>query len=208
MGQFQDLTGQRFARLTVIKRQGTDRHGKLLWLCECDCGNKIITAGASLKKGFTKSCGCLRDEKATSHGKSYTRLYREWIGIKKRCYNINSKNYYLYGAEGKAVCDEWLNDFNAFYDWSMNNGYADDLTIERKDGTKGYSPDNCCWATPKEQANNRRTNRLITRNGKTQTMKQWAEEIGLPYYIVSSRINKLHWEVEKALTTPAKRRTE
>ena len=95
--------------------------------------------------------------------------------MKKRCYNTNNKAYRIYGAEGKKVCPEWLeeeNGFMNFYNWAMANGYRDDLTIERVDGTKGYSPDNCKWATPKEQNNNVRTNHLIEYNGKKQTIAQ------------------------------------
>ena len=101
--------------------------------------------------------------------------------MKQRCYNINYTYYKDYGGRGIAVCDEWLNDFQAFYEWSMNNGYKDNLTIDRIDNNKGYSPNNCRWVTRKTQVQNRRNNVYITYDGKTQTLSQWADELGVRY---------------------------
>lgn len=121
--------------------------------------------------------------------------------MKQRCYNQKSPEYKWYGGKGIAVCDEWLHDFKAFYNWAITNGYADDLTIDRKDNSKGYSPDNCRWATNKEQHNNQSNNVKITYNNKTQTLKQWSEELNVNYSTLRMRIER-GWSIERALGTP------
>ena len=186
-----DLTGQRFGQLVVVGYSHTDKHGKSMWLCKCDCGNSKIVSGANLRSQNTKSCGCLHkqilSETATKHGKFGYRLYWIWHGMKSRCYNPNDKRFSVYGGRGITVCDEWRNSFEAFYEWAMSNGYADNLTIDRKDTNGNYCPENCRWITNKEQQNNRRNNRLIAYNGKTQTLKQWAEELGINYQTLYTR---------------------
>lgn len=173
MPAFQDLTGQRFGRLTVLERAENGSHGRTRWMCQCDCGNTHIATAAHLKSGEVSSCKCLKKEffaaKASeiasgnhnkrTHGKTGSRLYGIWNGMKQRCSNPNRNRYDHYGGKGITVCDEWLHNFQAFYDWAMANGYADNLTIDRNDNDKGYSPDNCRWATMKEQQNNRTNNK-------------------------------------------------
>ncbi len=205
---FQDLTGLKFGKLTVIERT-TDyispSGNKIArWLCKCDCGNLSKINGASLKRG-TSSCGCLQKEmvrtRRTKHQKSGTRLYRIWKGIQTRCYNPNHHSYKHYGGEGKGVCDEWR-DFAPFYEWSMSNGYEDKLSIDRIDNSKGYAPDNCRWVSNKTQQNNTRRNHFITYNGKTQTLSQWAEEYNIPRNLLCKRLNELKWDIKRALTEP------
>ena len=158
-----DLTGKRFGRLVVIER--SDKIGSHpMWLCECDCGNRVIVDGANLRTNHTKSCGCYHSEIApknrTKHGKSYTRLHRIWACMKQRCYYPKRHNYHNYGGRGITICDEWRTDFQAFYDWAMANGYNDNLSIDRVDVNGNYRPENCRWATMKEQQNNRRNTRI------------------------------------------------
>lgn len=128
----------------------------------------------------------------------HSRLNNIYHAIKTRCYNPNFKNYKYYGGRGIKVCDEWASSFENFKNWAITHGYADNLTIDRIDNNKGYSPLNCRWITLKKQSRNKRNNHLVTYQGKTQPLIMWCEELGLSYSIVNDRINKLQWPVEKA----------
>ena len=127
--------------------------------------------------------------------------------MKERCYNKKNINYQNYGGRGVFVCDEWLFDYTAFKEWALSNGYQDNLTIDRIDFNKGYSPQNCRWATKKEQNNNTRHNTMITAFGETNTLSQWSEKTGISTDVISARIKKLHWNAEKALSTPVRKIT-
>lgn len=203
MGKFEDLTGQRFGYLTVIKKAGKNKSDKILWLCKCDCGKLKIIQGASLKNGRTKSCGCLRKKGARrTHGFKYTRLYCIWQGIKKRCLNKNTSNYYIYGGRGIKICDEWKNDFKVFHDWAFANGYDEnakrgDCTIERIDVNGNYEPSNCKWVTMKEQCRNTRSNKLITYNNETRCLMDWSYIFNINYKTLLYRFKK-GWTIEKA----------
>lgn len=204
--KFVDLTGQRFGRLTVIKR--VENNGKkVMWLCRCDCGNETTVFSGYLRNGDTKSCGCLSKDKLRErrfkHGESRkTRLYRIWIGIRKRtsgkANEKRTKKWYT--DKNIKMCEEW-SDFRNFRDWSNANGYDDSLTIDRIDGNKGYSPENCRWVDWKTQTRNKSNNINITRNGETKCLKDWCTELGLKYRSICQRIER-GWDKEKALTTP------
>ena len=204
-----NITGKRFGKLVAIKTIGKNKNGVYLWQCKCDCGNEITASVGNLNNGHTKSCGCLRADrcktKFTKHGLERTRLYDIWRDMRLRCYDERNISYNRYGGRGITICDEWKEDVKAFYDWAMANGYNDSLTIERIDNDGNYFPENCRWATVKEQANNRRSNVLVTHKGKTQTMKEWANEVGIPYKVVWARTQKLGWSVERALTDPVRK---
>lgn len=206
MSKLNDLTGQKFGRLTVVERVENAKNRNARWKCVCDCGNEVIVTGSNLCRGNTKSCGCYQKEMTvktkTTHGGHETRLYRIWADIKKRCYNENQAYYNDYGGRGISMCESWRGSFESFRDWSLENGYSDDLSIDRINFNGNYEPSNCRWATVKEQANNRRSNRFLTYNGKTQTMAQWADELGLEYKEIAARLNYLGWTVEEALSTP------
>lgn len=196
-----NLIGQRFGKLVVQKYVDTNKHGQSLWLCQCDCGKQKIVSSGNLRTGNTRSCGCLHNalliKNSTKHGETATRLYWIWHGMKARCFNTHDSRFKDYGGRGITVCDEWIS-FESFRSWALSNGYADNLTIDRVDNDGNYCPENCRWATDKQQANNRRTNRLITHNGKTQTIKQWASELGINYNTLYTRIVKYGWTAEKA----------
>ena len=204
MGKFKDMTGNKYGRLTAIKRVHKDGFNRVCWLSKCDCGNELIVTSDNLRNGHTKSCGCLKEETSrkllTTHGLSETRMYKIYKDMKTRTTNKNCPEYKNYGGRGIKICDEWLSDFRKFYYWSINNGYKDELTIDRIDVNGNYEPSNCRWTTQKVQQNNRTNNHNITYNGETHTMKQWAERLGIKYKTLERRINAYHLTIEKAFT--------
>lgn len=199
MPKVKDITNQKFGRLTAIKYLGQDEQCSAIWLCKCDCGNIIKIDGRNLRRGNTKSCGCLRKELNTTHGKSNSKLFNIWTGMKQRCYDEHCKSYKDYGGRGIVVCNDWLNDFQIFHDWAMNNDYQEGLTIDRIDNNKGYSPKNCHWATRKQQNRNTRKNKSFTINGETHCLSEWCEIYNINYKKVHCRIYRNHWTIEKAL---------
>jgi hypothetical protein len=154
-----DLTGQKFGRLTALSLVGTKSTGAkaTIWKCRCDCGKETIVSAGSLRNGATKSCGCFRAElnkrrsKGIKHGFARTRVYRIYAGIKQRCYNPKCRIYWKYGGNGIKMADEWLSNPVVFITWALAHGYNDTLSIDRIDPSKGYTPDNCRWATIIEQ---------------------------------------------------------
>lgn len=158
MGKFEDLTGQKFGHWTVLKRVESNTTNAR-WLCRCDCGNTKAIIAAELKRGHSTNCGCERNkrtsERSTTHGGSKSRLYRIWHHMKGRCNNPTDYDYPYYGGSGKKVCPEWNDNFENFYKWAQANGYQENLTIDRIDNTRGYSPDNCRWITQTEQTRNK-----------------------------------------------------
>ena len=205
MGRFIDLTNKRFSRLIVLKKYGHNKYNQITWLCKCDCGNLIIVSGNSLTRNNTRSCGCLYQDylhnprpNTQKHGKSNSRLYHIWRDMKLRCYNEKQIGYKNYGARGIKVCDEWLNKtdgFVNFYKWSINNGYKENLTLDRINNDGNYEPTNCKWSTTMEQANNTRSNRFITYKNKTKTIAEWSRELNIPHYLIRNRLN-MGWAVE------------
>lgn len=201
-----DLTGEKFGRLTVLKQCSHPEGGVYYYLCECDCEQhtQLIVEGKSLRSGNAKSCGCLRKE-ATIRRNKANRLYEEkddrlvriWRAMHHRCESEIDEHYKNYGERGIKVCEEW-HDFEPFKQWAWNNGYNDNLTIDRIDSNGNYEPCNCRWVTQKEQTNNTNRNKYLTYQGTTQTLAQWCEELGLNYYRTKARLNTLHWSVEDA----------
>lgn len=206
MGAFIDITGQRYGRLVVTNRAkdyvSPKGYVAVNWECRCDCGNTTIVRGCNLKRGATISCGCVVEEHPnhTTHGQSKTRLYNIWRGIISRCTNPSCCEGYA--DRGISVCKEWLESYETFRKWSIENGYNDSLSIDRIDVNGNYEPHNCRWADVETQQNNKRNNHYLVFNGETKTISQWAKEVGIPAQRIKDRINKCGWSVEKALTTP------
>ena len=179
-----NLTGKRFGRLTVLCRTES-KSQSTKWKCQCDCGNTCVVLAGNLVKGHTTSCGCYREEtRGLKHGYRHDRIYSVWEKLKSRCCNPKNPSYARYGGRGIEICEEWKNNPESFIKWAYENGYRSDAsygecTIERIDNNKGYSPENCIIANEKEQANNRRSNRLITHNGETKTLAQWRDFFGM-----------------------------
>lgn len=176
---FLDLRGQRFGKLTAVERIGAT------WRCECECGNTVVLKTGALRSGHTRSCGCV----LYTHRRSRTIEYLVWTRMKARCYDTNLKSFPNYGGRGIKVCAKWRFDFAAFLA-DMGPRPAPGYSIERINNDGDYEPSNCRWATAKEQQNNRRTNRLLTCNGKTQTVAQWGREFGIGYQALVQRLNR------------------
>ena len=211
MAQFQNIAGQRFGRLLVLDNHIPSTDGTK-WLCRCDCGVEKYVSIRKLRNGHTISCGCFNKEKALElnyiHGDSRTgeRLYSIWRNMKARCRAQSGYNYNTYGARGIKVCSEWENSYTSFKNWALANGYSDELTLDRIDGNKGYFPENCRWATTKEQSLNRRTTKLLTFNGKTQYISEWAEDLGISPNLIYTRLSR-GWELDKVLSPKKYRNT-
>lgn len=195
-----DLTGQTFGRLTVIAPHSCGER-QMKYICQCECGNVKIVRPDSLLYGATKSCGCLKKEHDKinlaanhSHKQSCTRLYDIWQGMKHRCYNKHNAKYHRYGGRGITVCDEWKNDFKAFYDWAVSNGYDEKLTIDRIDNDGNYQPNNCRWSTVKEQCNNRETNIKITIGNSTRSLQEWCDIFEVDYKKINARYHRNGFE--------------
>lgn len=199
-----DLSGQTFGRLTVMERYENDKNGFGRFSCKCICGKTTVVYMQSLKSGQTKSCGCLRPDttrqRSITHGMSHSKIYNVWMKMLRRCRDINDSAYPAYGGRGIKVCERWHKFENFLEDMGIQPTNIHQL--ERKDNNGNYEPNNCCWATPKEQSNNRRSNRNITFNNKTQNITQWANEVGLSKITLWRRIMVSKWPIVKALTQP------
>lgn len=208
-----DLKGKKFGRLTTIEECGKDDRKQILWLCECECGNKIKTTAYRLNKGKTRSCGCLMSdinkkqakilgENNKTHGLSNSRIYKTYRGIKDRCLNHNDMHYSDYGGRGVYICEEWLGDngFVEFYSWAMCNGYDDSLTIDRIDVNGNYDPSNCRWVNLKTQANNKRRNRFIEYNGEIKTLAQWSDHFGINRVTLAARMDRCGMSFEEVIS--------
>jgi hypothetical protein len=206
-GRTIDITNQRFGRLTALQYHKYSGSASL-WECICDCGRTSYVDQYALRKGTITSCGCWRNEKsrarAITHGKSKTRLYTNWSAMVRRCSSPSSKSFQWYGARGITVCDRWRESFENFLA-DMGPPPSESHTLDRIDNDGNYEPSNCRWATAGEQNRNSRRTRLVTINGKTQCLKDWANEVGIHYVSLMTRLKK-GWSVEDAILTPAKQK--
>ena len=206
MSRHRDLTGQNFGRLVVEAFAGKDSIGKVLWFCRCECGGTKTTRAENLSSGSTRSCGCMAQEQREAAAKkrnhdfsraNNTKEYRAWESMIRRCYDPKHASYARYSAAGIKVCDTWRESFAAFL--TCMGKAPNGATLDRIDNSRGYEPGNCRWATMKQQANNRRSNTLLTFNGETLNIQGWSERLGRPKSTITNRI-RYGWSVERALT--------
>lgn len=200
-----NLVGERFGRLLVIeKADSLNKHTR--WLCQCDCGNKCVVHGTSLKTGNTTSCGCFKTEKLkklySGVRQNDLHLYAVWNGIKQRCFNKNHRSYHDYGDRGITMDKGWADNYETFYNWAIQNGYREGLEIDRIDYDGDYCPSNCRFVDKDIQANNKRNVKLYTINGITKSLSQWCKYYDQDYYRVRQRVYKLGWSIEDALSLP------
>lgn len=204
--------GSRFGDLKVVDIVHKERKNggkQWYWKVLCDCGKESIVRPIEVLKGHTKSCGCLktkRTPKNKTHGESRTRLHDIWCGMHNRC-KVENKNSERYGKRGISICKEW-SEYEAFSKWAIENGYKEDMTIERKDVNGNYCPENCKWIPMARQARNRRTTFWVMYNGQKMSLVEAAEKAGLPYKQVHHRIKRMGWTAERALSTPMARKSE
>jgi len=196
-----DLTGKRFGSYVVIS-EAEKQNRQSRWNCLCDCGTTKTVFGSSLVSGGTVSCGCHRIKIHTTHGQTknhqQSTSYRSWYKMILRCTHKKDTNYHRYGGRGITICDKWLK-FEGFYE-DMGD-CQEKMSLDRINVNGNYEPNNCRWATFKEQQNNRRDNYFIEFNGLRKTLSEWSDYTGINYVTIQSRIKLLHWDVGKALTT-------
>lgn len=209
--RFQDITGKVFGRLVVVSyhRKIKQNH---YWLCQCCCGEVKSIRSGSLKSGFSESCGCLFRELSSKRNSTHggtrrngiiTPEYLAWAQMKSRVYNKKLDGYKNYGGRGVTICDRWLKFENFIAD--MGKKPSPKHSIDRKDNNGNYEPDNCRWATRKEQARNKRNNHIIVYGEESMTVVQWAERIGVSNYALYNRI-RLGWPIEDILNKPLDRK--
>lgn len=198
-----NLEGQKFNRLLVVNLlERRDKNGARLWNCICDCGNTVVVSTDRLRSGWTKSCGCfqrdtvIENNKARAHYQDVNnaRLYRIWKGMIARTIYPSQDSYENYGGKGITVCKEWINDYLMFESWALNNGYSDELSIDRIDGNKNYSPSNCRWADRTTQNNNQKSNINLSIGDLTMSIAQWAKFLGVPK-------SRLYWRRRRGYNT-------
>lgn len=197
-----DMAGEMRGSWLVLRYDGRG-----YWICRCKCGAQKAVSGKELRSGRSKQCvSCNRkNNPMKTHGGWGTRLFRIWSGMRDRCYNKKGAHFHKYGARGIRICRAWRNDFAAFRDWAEANGYADKLSIDRIKVNQGYSPKNCRWITLGAQARNRRSNIYYRHAGRRWLLPELAEEYGLNYHTLHSRIRD-GWTLAKALKTPTRRK--
>ena len=200
---FEELIGKKYGKLTIIKKSDVQKNKRVSAICRCDCGNELLASLNALMRGNTKSCGCIRAER-NNHYKNGLRgdpLYSVWANIKQRCYNKKFEKYPDYGGRGIIVCNEWKDNFLAFYNWANLNSYKKGLEVDRIDNDGNYSPSNCHFVTRSGNMRNTRVNVVIEYNGVKKTMREWAIDLGIPYGRLQQRIDKLKLPPERALST-------
>lgn len=214
-----DITGLKFNFLTVLKlhhkkqrfnKDGSSKGYLEYWLCQCDCGKQTIVEKYHITHSRIKSCGCYlekrRKESHTKHLLCNSRIYKIWGDMKNRCSNPHNHAYKYYGTRGITFYSEWIN-FESFYNWALNNGYKDNLTLDRINYNGNYEPSNCRWVTKKVQARNTSKNTFITYKNETHCLSEWAEIFNIDYNMLWKRLSS-GWAFEEAINTPKLNQSE
>lgn len=208
LNKYNNLVGSKINNLTILGIDNKTKSGQYYLKCKCDCGNIKSFRSSRLLNNQIKTCGCLN--KGYKYGdkhnlsRKYSKIYSIWNTMKHRCLNPNFSKYKNYGHRGISICDEWKDNFPNFLNWSLNNGYQENLTLDRVDVNGNYEPSNCRWVSQKDQQRNRTNTIYVFFKEQSKPLIQWCEELNLPYTTMKSRINVLKWDVEKAFTTPIK----
>lgn len=205
--KFVDRSGMRYGRWLVI-RPADPWNGRCpRWLCRCDCGTERSVLAMGLARGTSTSCGCRTSERMkrteVTHGMSLTRVYGIWASMKYRCENPKSSRFKDYGGRGIKVCERWQSFENFFADMGHP---PTGMSIDRQENNGDYEPGNCRWATRKQQQRNTRRSPLFTHRGQQMTLREWADTLGLPFYILRHRVLRAGWDIDRALTEPVKHR--
>ncbi len=219
---FQDMTGRQCGKLAIMSRAANSSTNRAQWLCRCECGKMLVIAGKKLRNGHTKSCGCLRKEigarnglSRRKHGASHSREYETWNRMKQRCHNPDNQNYLRYGDRGIYTCQRWHSSFTAFLQ-DMGKIPSSEHSLDRINNEQGYNCGhcsdclqrgvafNCRWATTKQQARNRRSNRKLTFQGKTASIIEWSEIVKIAPDTIQKRL-EAGWSIKEVLTLPISR---
>jgi len=207
MGKYIDITGQKFNKLTVISKIENSSSKKARWLCKCDCGNFTEVSGDNLRNGSVKSCGCLivyNNKQRATHRKSNIRLYNIWRNMKARC-NCKSNPFYKnYGERGIKIYNDWIM-FENFYNWAINNGYKENLSIDRIDVNGNYEPNNCRWIPLSKQAYNKRDSLLFDINGEQKCLAEICKEYNVKYTTIYRRVTIGRMNIQNALAKSVKK---
>lgn len=208
--------GKKYGKLQIVsldyKKQKYAKNGRkdgflYYFKCLCECGNYTVVNLHDLTSHHTQSCGCYQKDQTSksnkTHGLKNSPVFYIWTSMKQRCLNPNNRAYKNYGGRGITVCDEWKDDFKAFYDWAMANGYKEKLSIDRIDVNGNYEPSNCRWATRRIQSRNTRKNIIVEYKDEKLCLKDLAVKYNIDYKLLHKRFKK-GWSIEKALTTPTK----
>lgn len=197
-----DISGKRFKHCTVISFAGRKKEERVsIWNMQCDCGKIFTAVKSSLNRGNITSCGCMRGRHGKSrrtHGHACkgktSSEYTSWLWMRRRCLDKKCGSYPAYGGAGISVCESW-SSFEAFLS-DMGPKPTSKHTIDRKNNSLGYSPENCRWATSVEQANNRRTSRMVTRGHESDTAANWAAKLSIPYGVLYNAAKRNGWNID------------
>lgn len=211
IGPYKEMIGKTFGRLKVVKRLHRPKGKDYIWECICICGKTKQTYGSLLRKGNTKSCGCLRYEQISklgkltkTHGMNKTKAYNSWQNLVQRTTNPNHRDYHHYGGRGINLDPKWLK-FENFYE-DLGAPPSPKHSIDRIDVNGNYEPGNCRWATHKEQNNNKRNTVFIEFNGQTKTLNEWGFILDMKPNMIYTRLFRYNWSIEKTLTIPSQKR--